>query len=156
MLNNVAMLWSAYHCVYGTSCFYILCQPVHSCIEPSLHGLELFLEIFLWRFVLFFFDKQLFCYVVPPTYPCMCALTNSVLYALLPQSSRKNRRSEVTVMLKTKLKRYIRNSYRVTAWLFEERRRWTIHRFRFAAFSYCTLLLLLQTGAGSISCSMYF
>ena len=40
------MLWSAYHCVHGTSCF-VLCQPVHSCIEPSLHGLDFFLEIFL-------------------------------------------------------------------------------------------------------------
>ena len=28
---------------------FVLCQPVHSCIEPSLHGLDFFLEIFLWR-----------------------------------------------------------------------------------------------------------
>ena len=48
ILNNMAMLWSAYHCVHGTSCF-VLCQPVRSCIEPSLHGLDFFLEIFLWR-----------------------------------------------------------------------------------------------------------
>ena len=27
----------------------VLCQPVHSCIEPSLHGVDFFLEIFLWR-----------------------------------------------------------------------------------------------------------
>ena len=44
--------------------------------------------------------------------------------------------------------------------LFEERRRWTnltFTRFRFATLnSYYTLLLLLQTGAGSISYSMYF
>ena len=31
---------------------FVLCQPVHSCIEPSLHGLDFFLEIFLWRFVI--------------------------------------------------------------------------------------------------------
>ena len=31
----------------------VLFQPVHSCIEPSLHGLDLFLEIFLWRLNLF-------------------------------------------------------------------------------------------------------
>ena len=29
----------------------VLCQPVHSCIEPSLHGVDFFLEIFLWRLV---------------------------------------------------------------------------------------------------------
>ena len=27
----------------------VLCQPVHSFIEPSLHGLDFVLEIFLWR-----------------------------------------------------------------------------------------------------------
>ena len=31
---------------------FALCQQVHSCIEPSLHGLDLFFfEIFLWRLV---------------------------------------------------------------------------------------------------------
>ena len=30
---------------------FVLCQPVHSCIEPSLHGLDFFLEIFLWSTV---------------------------------------------------------------------------------------------------------
>ena len=25
---------------------FVLCQPVYSCIEPSLHGLDFFLEIF--------------------------------------------------------------------------------------------------------------
>ena len=34
----------------------VLCQPVHSCIEPSLHGLDFFLEIFLWRLVSVLFD----------------------------------------------------------------------------------------------------
>ena len=29
----------------------VLCQPVHLCIEPSLHGVDFFLEIILWRLV---------------------------------------------------------------------------------------------------------
>ena len=33
MLNNVAMLWSAFT-------LFLLCQPVSSCIEPFLHGLD--------------------------------------------------------------------------------------------------------------------
>ena len=48
------MLWSAYHYVHGTSFLvYVLCQPVHSCIEPFLHQLDfsvfrnLFMETFL-------------------------------------------------------------------------------------------------------------
>ena len=47
LLNNVALLWGAYYC---TSCL-CTCQPVHSCIEPSLHQLDFFLEILLWRVV---------------------------------------------------------------------------------------------------------
>ena len=31
---------------------YFVSQCMHSCIEPSLHGLDFFLEIFLWRLVL--------------------------------------------------------------------------------------------------------
>ena len=42
---------------------FVLCQPVHSCIEPSLHGLDFFLEIFLWRL---YYD---------PCLPCVCRLT---------------------------------------------------------------------------------
>ena len=35
---------------------YVLCQPVHSCIEPSLHVVyPVYGDVFL-----FFFDKQLF------------------------------------------------------------------------------------------------
>ena len=47
---------------------FVLCQPVHSFIEPSLHGPDFFLEIFLWRLVSVLFDKNLLkiCYTVPP------------------------------------------------------------------------------------------
>ena len=38
---------------------FVRCQPVHSCIEPSLHGLDFFLEIFLWRLDSAFFDTNL-------------------------------------------------------------------------------------------------
>ena len=37
LLNNVTMVWSAYHCVHGTSCL---------CTSTSARFL---LEIFLWR-----------------------------------------------------------------------------------------------------------
>ena len=48
---NVAMLWSAYHCALCMALLVLgLCQQAHSCIKPSLHGLNFFLEIFLWRF----------------------------------------------------------------------------------------------------------
>ena len=41
LLNNVAILWSAYHCVHGTSC---LCtSSIGAIIEPSLHHLCRFL-----------------------------------------------------------------------------------------------------------------
>ena len=43
------MLWSTYHCVHGTSCFCTL--STSASIEPSLHQLDFFLEIFLWRLV---------------------------------------------------------------------------------------------------------
>ena len=36
---------------------YVLCQPVHSCVEPSLHQLDFLLEIFFME--TFFFDKNL-------------------------------------------------------------------------------------------------
>ena len=35
MLNNVTMLWSAYHCVLARLVC-VLCQPVHSYIKPSV------------------------------------------------------------------------------------------------------------------------
>ena len=45
-------MWPCYG-VHITVCVallvFVLCQPVHSCIEPSLHGVDFFLEIFLWR-----------------------------------------------------------------------------------------------------------
>ena len=39
------IMWQCYmeciHCVHGTlCCFFLLCQPVHLCIEPFLHGLD--------------------------------------------------------------------------------------------------------------------
>ena len=37
--------------------FVVCCQPVHSCIDSPLHGLDLFLEIFLWKLVSVLFDK---------------------------------------------------------------------------------------------------
>ena len=47
-------MWLCYG-VHITVCMtplaYVLCQPVHSCIEPSLDQLDFFLEIFLWRLV---------------------------------------------------------------------------------------------------------
>ena len=45
------MLWSAHHCMCMACLVFVLCQPVHSCIESFLHGLDFFLEIFLWRLV---------------------------------------------------------------------------------------------------------
>ena len=34
LLNNVAVLWSVYHCVVFLLC--VLCQPVHSLIHPYI------------------------------------------------------------------------------------------------------------------------
>ena len=45
-----------YHCMHGSSCFSTLSQPVHYCIEPFLHGLDFFLEIFLWIYVFLYMD----------------------------------------------------------------------------------------------------
>ena len=39
LLNNVAMIWSAYHCVHGTSC---LCTDMSAFIEPFIHQLDFF------------------------------------------------------------------------------------------------------------------
>ena len=49
LLNNVAVLWSAYHC--GIFC---LCVSASAFIDSSLHQLDFFLEIFLWRSKLYF------------------------------------------------------------------------------------------------------
>ena len=53
LLNKVAMVWSAY--MYFTECMallvYVLYQPVHLGIMLSLHQLDFFVEIFLWRLV---------------------------------------------------------------------------------------------------------
>ena len=82
-------MWPCYGVhVHITVCMALLVcvvyQPVHSCIETSLHQLDFFLEIFLWRL---FSDKIIFfaiCYVVPPTHLCgmrhprTCAQTNGI------------------------------------------------------------------------------
>ena len=49
-------MWPCYG-VHTTVCMarhvFVFCQPVHSCIEPSLiHGLDFFLEIFLWIYII--------------------------------------------------------------------------------------------------------
>ena len=49
---HVAMVWSAYPCVHGTFCLCTLSASAF--IEPSLHQLDFFLEIFSWRLV----DRQ--------------------------------------------------------------------------------------------------
>ena len=55
-------MWPCYG-VHITVCVarlvFVLCQPMHSCIEPSLHGLDFFLEIFYGELFLFFFDNNL-------------------------------------------------------------------------------------------------
>ena len=38
---------------------YVLCQPVHSCIELSLHLLDFFKKPFYGDLFLFFFDKTI-------------------------------------------------------------------------------------------------
>ena len=62
----------------------VLCQPVHSCIETSLHQLDFFLEIFSWKLVSIQNQFLSICYAVLPTHlqlmhhPRTCALTNSI------------------------------------------------------------------------------
>ena len=47
LLNNVAMVWNAYHCVHGTSCLRTLSSQ---CIRWAIPTpARFFLEIFLWR-----------------------------------------------------------------------------------------------------------
>ena len=50
-------MWQCYG-VHITVCLAllvcVLCQPVHSCIERSLHGLDFFLEIFYGDFVIIY------------------------------------------------------------------------------------------------------
>ena len=58
-------MWPCYG-VHITVCMarlvFVLCHPEHSCIEPSLHGLDFFLEIFLWRLLYSFVNRLLlFC-----------------------------------------------------------------------------------------------
>ena len=55
MLNNVAMLWSAYHCVHGTSCLRTL-----SCIKRFIPKSARFLlrNLFLWRLGQFYLHNK--------------------------------------------------------------------------------------------------
>ena len=43
---------------------YVLRQPVHSCIEPSLHQLDFFSEVFLWRLCFCSFLIDVFQFVM--------------------------------------------------------------------------------------------
>ena len=45
LLNNVAMVWSAYHCVHMALLVCVLCQA-SAFIEPFLHQLDLFFRNF--------------------------------------------------------------------------------------------------------------
>ena len=54
---NVAMLWSAYHCVHGIPCLCTLSASAF--IEPSLHQLDFFLKSFYGDLFLFFFGMRL-------------------------------------------------------------------------------------------------
>ena len=50
----VEIMWPCYG-VHITVCMallvFVFCQPVHSCIEPSLHGLDFLFRNLLWRLV---------------------------------------------------------------------------------------------------------
>ena len=59
-----------YYGVHITVCMaclvFVLCQPVHSCIDhPYTWTRFLFLEIFLWRLVFVLFDNNLLTTRVP-------------------------------------------------------------------------------------------
>ena len=72
----------------------VLCQPVHSCIEPSLHQLDFILEIFLWRHV----SVINFFQFITQCHSCTCDwctilvcvhrwMTSNIQYTLPSQSS---------------------------------------------------------------------
>ena len=67
LLNNVAMLQSAYHCV----AFLFVCSSASGCIESSLHQPDFFQKSFNGDLFLFFFDinKNYSALLVPPTHP---------------------------------------------------------------------------------------
>ena len=169
-----SITWPHYHPYISSSS--------HSCIEPSLHGLDFFFEIFLWRFVS---DKNLLtiCYAVPCTHiiamhhPCICVdkwlPTASTLCPL--SLSCKKAQAVSPSYAQSKAQRTISREFCDYWWLFqmlhvsrygtsyrlveEERKKGNNSDFRPLISGlrlYYVLLLLLQTGAGSISCSMYF
>ena len=155
MLNNVTMLWSVYHCMHGT--YFLLMYFVSQCIVPS-HTLAV--------------DAS-------SSYVCtnewlltantLCPLS---LFCKKGASSKSQLRSKQSstgpypenfmtiggcfkcytyrIMLPALLKKE-------EQWK-KEMKRWTIlifDHFRFATLNY-TLLIVLQTGASSVSGSVYF
>ena len=75
----------------------ILCKPVHSLHESSLHQLDLFLEVFLWRLqlllhrstlLLFFFSKNLYYITITITlFPVIFTITITITYYYYPKSA---------------------------------------------------------------------
>ena len=59
----------------------VLCQPVHSCIKTSLHQLDFFLKIFLWRLVSALFYKINFFQIVTRCRPPGHALAVDASFA---------------------------------------------------------------------------
>ena len=92
--NGCWIMWPCYGS-HITVCMallvYVLCQLVHSCIEPSLHQLDFCLEIFAETFWLKSFNNLL---RVPPMHlmrhPCTCAPIPTASTLLPPQSSPQN------------------------------------------------------------------
>ena len=145
---------------------FVLCQPVHSCIEPSLWA-RVLLEIFYGDLFLSFFDNSLLTFVTRycPRNCDWCVIHTHVhrrmasnsQYALPPRSSpQKNHRSEVAVMLKTKLKRHILREFpgywwlfwmqlllRYGARLFEEERRMKRNNSDFQLFQVCHFKIVI-------------
>ena len=72
LLINVAMLWSAYHCVHGTSCLCTLSASAF--IEPSLYQLDfffrnLFMETCFCSFLIVIHTLLQHCLVIPAHAP---------------------------------------------------------------------------------------
>ena len=118
----------------------VLCQPVQSCIEPSLipyKGVEFFLEIFLWRLVsvLFFGHGAAHALAVDAS-AHVCALTNMASNRLTLPSPQESASSKSQLRSKQSSKGtspenfmiigdcFESYAYRIySAKLFEERRR---------------------------------
>ena len=115
-------MWSCYGvhitvCVALLVC--ILCQPVHSLHEPSLHQLDFFLEIFLWRLqlllhrstcllLLFLFSKNLYYTTITITlFPVIFTITITITYYYYPKSATKYELTIQTSIPKQTLKDYL-------------------------------------------------